>query len=89
MIEVFKTNVLHYDHAQMLVSEIGEAFTNYRVNFDLTDCDKILRVECTTGSIQAEALMELLHSFGFEAEILPDDQPVIEGLDYFTRFRPN
>lgn len=51
MVEVFKTNVEESVHACMLVDQIHKTFKNYKANFDLEDCDKILRVECTTGDI--------------------------------------
>ncbi|MEO6290020.1 MAG: hypothetical protein ABIO76_08875 [Ginsengibacter sp.] len=77
MIEVFKTSVLNRDHANMLVYEIHKNFINYKANFDLEDCDKILRVECTAGSIRPGLIIQLLQKFGFKAEVLPDElEPV-------------
>jgi uncharacterized protein YpbB len=70
MIEVFKTNVKDRDHANMLVDQIHKTFGNYKANFDLEDCDKILRVKCTTGSVQPTLLINLLKGYGFNAEIL-------------------
>jgi len=72
MVEVFKTNVQEQDQANMLVAEIHKAFDNYTVNFDLEDCDRILRV-CSTGFIHSRRLIELLKTRGFDAEVLPDD----------------
>lgn len=73
MIEVFKTNVKNPDHANMLLGHIHQTFQNYRANFDLEDCDKILRVACSSGFIQPTCLINLLRDFGFYAEVLPDD----------------
>jgi hypothetical protein len=73
MIEVFKTNITEPDQANMVVVEIHKAFDNYSVNFDLEDCDKILRVKCSTGFIHSLGLIELLKTLGFDAEVLPDD----------------
>ena len=72
MVEVFKTNVNDHDHANKLISQIHKSFFEYTANFDLEDCDKILRVKCTTGVIQSSLLIDLLKDFGFHAEILPD-----------------
>lgn len=77
MIEVFKTNVTQRVHANMLVLQIHKAFNNYEVNFDLDDCDKILRVKSVSGIIQCSCLVDLLKRFGFDAEILPDHPPSI------------
>lgn len=80
MIEVFKTNVNATKDADMLISHIHETFWAYEANFDLQDCDKILRVKCTMGSIQASGLIDLLHNFGFYAEVLPDVKPLRDPL---------
>ena len=77
MIEVFKTNVKNRRRAKMLVDQIHKTFIGYKANFDLHDCDNILRVECTTGDIQSSLLIDVLKNLGFHAEVLPDnDQPV-------------
>ena len=75
MIEVFKTNVRDRDHANMLIDQIHKTFVDYKANFDLEDCDNILRVKCTTGIIQSSFLINFLKGFGFNAEILPDEIP--------------
>ncbi|MBA2407785.1 MAG: hypothetical protein H0V65_07325 [Chitinophagales bacterium] len=75
MIEVFKTNVIDTGQANMLVDQINKNFTDYRANFDLQDCDNILRVKCITGLIQSSLLINLLREFGFNAEILTDEIP--------------
>ena len=69
MVEIFKTNVNDRDHAQMLIREIHKAF-NYRVNFDLEDCDKILRVKSNAEIIQPSSLILFLENFGCTAEVL-------------------
>ena len=73
MVEVFKTNVKDRGHANMLIDRIHNNFPNYTANFDLEDCDKILRVKSTTGIIACSYLIDLLKQFGFCAEILPDE----------------
>lgn len=74
-VEVFKTNVIEPDQAKMLVRRIQAAFGNYAANFDLDDCDKILRVETKAPRIQVSALIAMLKDLGFSAEVLPDDMP--------------
>lgn len=76
MVEVFKTNVRYPEEADLLIALIHQAFSDYTANFDLDDCDNILRVVSKTGSIQSTALITLLKDFGFEAEVLPDDIPI-------------
>ena len=72
MIEVFKTNVGNHDHANMLIHEIHKSFINHEANFDLEDCDKILRVKCKEGIVEPDLFIHFLHDFGFHAEVLPD-----------------
>jgi hypothetical protein len=72
MIEVFKTNVHEPDHAMMLLAHIHSSFADHEANFDLDDCDRILRVKCTNGAVQPAKLIHLLAGLGFHAEVLPD-----------------
>jgi hypothetical protein len=72
MIEVFKTNVMHHRHATLLVETVQQAFPNYQANFDLEDCDKILRVRCDHAVVKAAEVIRLLKGFGFDSEVLPD-----------------
>lgn len=73
MVEVFKTNVSDPDEANRLVEKIHRTFSAYQANFDLEDCDKILRIKCTTAKIRSSSLIDFLQESGFEAEVLPDD----------------
>ena len=73
MIEVFKTDVNEKDHARMLVDRIHKAFSHCRANFDLEDCDRILRVKGITGEEETWQIVSLVKSFGWHVEILPDD----------------
>jgi hypothetical protein len=77
MVEVFKTNVDDPGLANLLINHIHQSFPDYQANFDLEDCDKILRVACTCATVQPSFLIDILNDFGFHAEVLPDDlQPV-------------
>ncbi|MEO6167000.1 MAG: hypothetical protein ABIO46_06995 [Chitinophagales bacterium] len=78
MIEVFKTNVTHPLQASLLIDRIHNAFKEYTANFDLEDCDHILRIVCLSGSIHSEYLINFLKEFGCIAEILPDDDQLEE-----------
>jgi hypothetical protein len=76
MIEVFKTNVRHPAHARLLVQQIHDHFPGYKANFDLDDCDRILRVQAGNDTIHPEPLIKMLGELGCVAEVLPDDEPV-------------
>lgn len=77
MVEVFRTNVTEHRDARRLIDQIHQNFINYKANFDLQDCDNILRVKCFKGSIESSLLIELLEKQGFNAEILPDEVPIL------------
>ena len=69
MVEVFKTNVERHDHATMLVDQIHQVFTEYKANFDLDDCDRILRIE---GPASAQTVIGMMNANGFACVVLDD-----------------
>jgi len=77
MAEVFRTNIEDRNHANMLIDQIHKTFIHYKANFDLEDCDNILRVECMRGQIESTKLILHLKKYGCNAEILQDEiQPL-------------
>jgi hypothetical protein len=68
MVEVFKTNVLKKQHAKTMIEMLSKHFPESKINFDLSDCDKILRVE--GKNIQPEKIIKLLNRTQFECEVL-------------------
>ena len=44
LVEIFKTNINCPDEAKKIVEQIHATYTTYKANFDLDDCDKILRI---------------------------------------------
>jgi len=72
MIEVFKTNVKNPSAARMLTEVIEKRYSTYKANFDLADCDKILRIKSSSHPIDIPQLIRLVNEFGYIAEVLPD-----------------
>ena len=68
MVEVFKTNVQKKKQSKMLHCILSEAFPSFKINFDLSDCDKVLRVE--GDNMEALRIMILVKEQGFECEVL-------------------
>jgi hypothetical protein len=68
MIEVFKTNFQKKAHSKMLLCILSEAFPSSKINFDLSDCDKVLRVE--GDNLEALRIMILVKEYGFNCEVL-------------------
>ena len=68
MVEVFKTNVKQPEHSEKLIDQIINHIPNSQVNFDLEDCDKILRIEAE--SVSNQIIIEILQRNGYQAEVL-------------------
>jgi hypothetical protein len=68
MVEVFKTNVYEEERSKTLLQKLLVHFPDNKINFDLEDCDKILRVE--GKNILPERIMEILNEEGHDCEIL-------------------
>ena len=68
MVEVFKTNVQKKAQSKILLSVLSEAFPSFKINFDLSDCDKVLRVE--GDNMEALRIMILVKEYGFKCEVL-------------------
>lgn len=68
MVEVFKTDVQNKRQCRMLLSVLNAQFSFCKINFDLSDCDRILRVE--GENIPVHQVIGYLHSKGFRSEVL-------------------
>lgn len=68
MVEVFKTNVQRKKESEMLQDILSNAFPSLKINFDLSDCDRVLRVE--GDPMEARRIMILLEEYGFNCEVL-------------------
>jgi hypothetical protein len=73
MVEVFKTNITEQKKAKQIIEKLQQKFSDYKINFDLEDCDNILRVENTTGQIDHEVLVQIISDDGFYIEPLKDE----------------
>ncbi|TWR29784.1 hypothetical protein FPZ43_07975 [Mucilaginibacter pallidiroseus] len=67
-VAVFKTNVKRRAQADRLLSLLNQSNPGCRINFDLDDCDKILRVEGNT--LCCNKLIQLLKFNGHACEVL-------------------
>lgn len=68
MIEVFKTNVLKQGQAKTLLKILQKHFNEFKINFDLSDCDKVLRVQ--GNSISPEEIIGIVNAYGYQCEVL-------------------
>ena len=72
IVNVFKTNVKDHLDARHIIYLLQQAFTNCKINFDLDDCDKILRVESQQEFINETDIQLLIAGCGYHCEPLPD-----------------
>ncbi|MBD2769882.1 hypothetical protein IC235_18490 [Hymenobacter sp. BT664] len=71
-VEVFRTNVPDHRSAAALRRCLQACFPTWRITFDLSDCDRVLRVENPTGPPDSPAVAALLHARGYACTPLPD-----------------
>lgn len=68
MVEVFKTNMPDCKQAERMLALLVLHFRESRINFDMHDCDKVLRVEA--GHIIPEKVIEIMNSQGYQCTVL-------------------
>lgn len=72
IVEVFRTNVQKDAQARQLVKKLLVHFPHCKINFDLQDCDKILRVAGIAGiDICPDKIIRVINTCGYHCEILP------------------
>jgi hypothetical protein len=68
MVEVFKTNIHEKKQAALIFEVLMQHFPLFKINFDLEDCDKILRVE--GDCIVQEIIINIIKINGYQCQIL-------------------
>lgn len=63
MVAIFKTNVLKKKDAKLLVTALQLYFPLSCINFDLQDCDKILRIDALEHF--PEQVIDIINEHGF------------------------
>ena len=65
MVEVFKTNIDNEDEVDLILFKLGNVFPEFRINFDLEDSDKVMRIESPDSNIEVKSVIGFMNSFGF------------------------
>ncbi|GGE96528.1 hypothetical protein [Flavobacterium limi] len=63
VVEIFRTNVQEEADKNHIINGIQTQFPAYKINFDLEDCDKILRVE--GDELKPENIVEYVTHLGY------------------------
>ena len=68
MVEVFKTNVEEDSQAEALIALLIQQLPDCEINFDLDDCDKILRI--AGDYVKITHIERILNQEGFKCKCL-------------------
>ena len=68
MVEVFITNVQEYHQAALLEGVLSGHFPLFRINFDIEDCDNILRVE--GDKVPTARIIDIMATNGYNCHVL-------------------
>lgn len=71
MVEVFRTNVSDEKDAARLQEKLMKVNVHFKINFDLEDRDKVLRIE-SNEIIDFRNVIVIINNLGFMADVLPD-----------------
>lgn len=69
-ITIFKTNIQQPDQASRVARTLKSILPNSRINFDLQDSDKILRIEYP--DVDPDRIISVLKGLGFLCKLMPD-----------------
>ena len=67
-IEVFQTNVQEVSQAEKIIDLLLQHFPESKINFDLEDCDKVLRIEGYNFIIPK--IIKLVNETGFTCKVM-------------------
>jgi hypothetical protein len=68
MVEIFKTNVRGIRKAKLVIQKLSEEFPGHKINFDLSDRDKILRVQ--GENISESKVISIVTALNYKCKIL-------------------
>lgn len=71
-VEIFKTNTTRKREAQRLRAELQNLFPLCKINFDLEDRDRILRVEGNRDDLDPNAIIKFMIEKNLECTLLPE-----------------
>jgi len=72
MVEIFKTNVNNKKQAGKVLKTLNTRLPAYFFNFDLDDCDRILRVKSPGPPIETAEIVKLVEDHSIEICLLED-----------------
>lgn len=67
-VKIFKTNVQNDKDSAKIATALLTQYPLYKINFDLEDCDKILRVEADQCGIETDNIIMYMVGFGYRCQ---------------------
>lgn len=71
-ISVFTTNIGYVKDVATVIEALNKVYPEFKVNVDMEDCDRILRVESQNEIIDAIEIIKIVKEKGFECGVLDD-----------------
>ncbi len=68
MVAIFKTNVTDFSKADEIISMLSHHLPGCKINFDLQDCDNVLRVK--GNNVSPTQIIQLVSSAGAVCTLL-------------------
>lgn len=68
VIEIFKTSINSQQAAALVKYVLSDKYPDAKINFDLEDCDRILRIE--NKVICVEEVTAIVNTLGHQCEVL-------------------
>ena len=72
MVEIFKTNVKNKKLAKQLLKMLHSHLPACCFNFDLDDCDKILRAQSESCPIEIDSIIQIMSAQSIEICLFED-----------------
>lgn len=65
-VKIFKTNVRNDKDAAKIATALITQYPLYKINFDLEDCDNILRVEVDQFEIETDTIIKIMVAWDYD-----------------------
>ena len=77
IVEVFRTNVSSEEESQAVLAALVKELGAVKVNFDLEDCDRIMRI-ISEKQIAPGFICDIVRDRGFFCDVLPDEVYILD-----------
>ena len=72
MVEIFRTNVKNKRLAGKILKALQEHLPAFYFNFDLEDCDRILRVQSNECPVECVKIIQIVKGYSIEISLFED-----------------